>query len=350
MKNKFLYLFIIFLLFTSCNNQSIEEEKVNYKKISFYEGYYDAFGTLIDDDKNLYYYTRRGSAHVGDVATSIIQMQIDKNFEQNIKIKEIYKDFNNSIDVRNIGGGKINYNHYLFLSKYSPNSFNKWVGFGYIKYNIKDNSTRYIEIGLNGYDAINPHGHIIKVEDIYYQPIYAQKDGLYYVIFLKSLDNGNSWIFGNIVYQGLVYYNETSGEYMDNGVIKLVTRKDVRNGMVQFTSTDYGESWSEPLSISIESNNTNVPYTVKSNNKMYLIYTDRNDSKLKISYLNKKNKFLKPRTLAIAENNNTWFVGYSPIIYDDNYFYTIYADHQGDYKSTKTYFLKFNKKYLNFDK
>jgi len=348
LRNKFLYLLIITLLLTSCNKQKTEEERNNFKIISFYEGYYDAFGTLIDDSENLFYYTRRGVSHVGDSGTSIVQMKIDKNFEKNIEVKKIYEDENNNIDVRNIGGGKINKVHYLFLAKYNPALAKKWVGFGYIKYDTSNEQITYTEIGLNNYDFINPHGHLIKVENIYYQPIYAKKDGYYDIVLLKSIDNGNSWSFGSIVYHGQTYYNETSGEYMGNGTIRLVIRNNIRNGMVQFISTDYGNSWSGPATVNIKSGDTNVPYTCKVDDKMYLIYTDRNDSKLKVSYLKDNNEFHIPKVLAVAENNNTWFLGYSPIVYDGKNFYTLYGDHQGDYKSTKTYFLKFNKEYLNF--
>jgi hypothetical protein len=348
LKSKILYLFIISLLIVSCNKQKIEEEKSDFKKISFYNGYYDAFGTLINSNDYLYYYTRRGLKHVGDDDSSIILMKINKDFKKKIKIKIIYKDFNKSIDVRNIAGGKIGEVHYLFLSKYAP-KVNKWIAFGYIKINPEKGIKEYIELGLNGYDAVNAHGHIIKVENNYYQTIYAQKNEIYDVLLLKSSDYGMHWQYDATIYSGETYFNETSGEYFGNGLVKVITRKGIRDGMVEFVSTDYGKSWSQPYNISTQG--TKVPYTLKNDNRLYLCYTDRNDSTLKISYQENNKSFINPKILSSADNNETFFLGYSPILFDNDFFYTLYADHQTDgYKSTKTYFLKFNKKYLNFDK
>lgn len=348
---RYLYLLFFSLFIISCEDkQVLIENKSNFKKLSFYEGYYDAFGTLIDDDYYLYYYTCRGTLHVGDSGSSIILMKIHKSFDKKIKLTEVYKDINKSIDVRNVAGGKIGDNHYIFLSKYSPNSDKKWVGFGYIKINQKKKIKEYIELGLDKYDVVNPHGHIIKIENDYYQTIYAQKDKVYDVLLLKSSDNGNHWEYSSIIYSGKTYFNESSGEYLGKGIVKVITRKDIKSGMVEFISLDYGKTWTSPQSINISTKGTNVPHTEKVDDKLYLCYTDRNSSSLKISYENKEGRYLLPKTLSYAEDNKTWFLGYSPIIYDHKYFYTLYADHQGDYKSTKTYFLKFNKKYLNFDK
>jgi hypothetical protein len=304
---------------------------------------------------NIYYYTRRGLKHAGDANTSIIQMRLNKGMDDKIEVSTIYHDSDASIDVRNIAGGDINSSHYLFFSKYNPSILNKWVGFGYVKYNNETNSSIYFDLGLNGYEMINAHGHMIQVEDIYYQPFYAKKGSTYYLSMLKSIDNGESWEFGPIIYQGSKYYNETSGEYLGDGLVRLISRINSNEGMKQFFSYDYGDTWNIDEKLNISSNGTNIPHSVEVDDSIYLIYTDRYDSTLKISFAKKTDAFSTPFILAnetkfILANEtkeDIYFLGYSPSIYDNGFFYTVYANHVNRYKDTETIFLKYNKKYFN---
>lgn len=211
--------------------------------------HYDAFGQLMKvSDDEIHYYFRQSSTHGSDTKGKIVKEVYNLTTETWGSRTTIYDDENSTLDCRNVGGGIINNSIYVFFQRQIMGG--GILDGGYIK---STNLTgmewsNYID---NKFSDVSIYGALIStnVSNTFLQPYYDNSDPSNYTVgTLKTIDNGDSFRKGSIIYNGSVFWCETSIIHIGNGRLIALMRNNSGSRVGQSISSDNGEIWS-PISL-----------------------------------------------------------------------------------------------------
>lgn len=105
-------------------------------------------------------------------------------------------------------------------------------------------------------------------------PVYKVTSNDYTVSIFKSTDYGNSWTEIIVNHSAPIYYNESAIIETTPGNILMVTRWESGTNFIQFTSGDYGITWSEPEAMSFDKYYSKRPSLTKIDDKILFSWND----------------------------------------------------------------------------
>ena len=178
---------------------------------------------------------------------------------------------------------------------------------GYIKSADNGNTwSSFTAIDVAPLIRYGPYGHIVKAENIYYQPFYGDNNGTpRYVKLFKSEDNGNSWTVGPTIYSGSSFYTETCVEYIGDNKLIAMMRIESGGKVRQSVSSDGGNTWSTPVATNLGSvggaTNVQILFSIYDSGKILLVFCDRAVTSMKISEGNATSVFNSPTAWGTEE-------------------------------------------------
>jgi len=251
---------------------------------------YDTFGLLIKvDDDNIIYFIRQGTSHVGDKGKIVGQKYTLSTRTWGTRY-DVYEDANGDYDSRNVSGGIIGSNIYLFFLRYNLNT-TTIIDIGYIK------STDLTGTSWGNYTSVatgltdpNTYGSIVEtsVSGKYLIPVRGTDGADSAIILLETTDSGDNWAVGDTIYTGAVTYTETCITHIGSGKMIALIRNNAGSYVNQSMSADNGETWSAPALTNLgASTGEKIPWIIYNSysNKVISIYVDRTDYLVKMMYM-----------------------------------------------------------------
>ena len=298
---------------------------------------YDAFGLLIKTGSDtIIYFFREGTSYVGDKGKIVKQVYTISTDSWGAR-SDVYEDANANYDSRNVGGGIIGSNIYLFFGRYNWDTA-AWVDIGYIKSTDLTGGSwgSYTAISTGG-TVFSPYGHLVSTATSgkYLQPFYMMDGETSSVKFFETVNSGDNWAVGDTIYSGAIKYSETCVAYIGDSKMIALMRDNDGDYVNQAVSGDNGETWGAPANTNLGASTlTKVPYIIYNSevDEVIAIYTDRHGTATtKISQADAAtvySSFSSWRTSQDIENSNP---GYPSIVkIAGNKYFFVHADLNAD--------------------
>jgi len=283
---------------------------------------HDFHSILVRQGKKVLLFTRRGTDHYAGGAIYMAEYDIDTDtWSDYVKI---YEDPN--YDCRNVAGGKVGDRIVIFLAKYDPAN-DKFIDIGFI-YSDYGGKTWSDFISLKhlvlpGITKFSAYGQIVEVYGTYYQIFYGlNDDDTYRAIWLVKSTDGIHWELGSIIHAGTERLGETALVHIGNGKLIALSRIEDGGYLKQWVSNDGGKTWNGPydtnLGISSGIKMAAMAYD-EDYNKVLVVYCDRGEGYVKISYGDADKVFSDPQAWLPVIKVLSAELGYPAIVRIDDY-------------------------------
>jgi len=261
---------------------------------------YDAFGVLVSTDNETFYFYRESLTHNQPGIDKIVGRSFSGNWSDTW---DVYYNDNPELLISNIGGGVINDNIYLFFAM--QDSPFTTTDCGYIKSTDLTGTSWSERIiidtpGLSGRINMNI-SPLINTENSSLKLIAGSDDtvSLYRIMVLETIDDGLTWGIGSEVYSGEIYMAEPTAAYIGDGKIVALIRHKEGDYVLQCTSDDNGETWSEIVQTNLgEPTGKKIPTLLydDENGELIVYYHDRyGEGCSKVSHGNAQEIFNDPQ-------------------------------------------------------
>jgi hypothetical protein len=243
---------------------------------------YESFGIGIRTAQNaIIWFGRTGSDHVGNDG-KLVKSTYNPSTHVWGAYSDVYDDA--SYDSRNVGGGTIDGDIYLFFARYDDGGVG-WVDLGYIK-STDDGATwgSYttvtVDVALTGF---SPYGSIVRVGSTYYQPYYGNNGaGTFKIKLLESTDGGDTWSDSSTIYSGATAYTECCIAYLSGTNMVALARQDAGGVLRQFQSGDSGQTWANTGNTNIGGAAVNMGWIIRDGERLIVATQDRAGTQLKL--------------------------------------------------------------------
>jgi hypothetical protein len=209
---------------------------------------YQAFGIAfrIPSTGKLVAIQRQGVAHVGGSLGEVRQWEsADRGATWTNRLT-----YDSQYDDRGVGGGLASKSGTIaiFFSRYDGAN---WIDMRALR--SVDDAQTFDDIGTplptNGCSLFLPYGPILELPSgRLLQTFYGQIGTTKKVWVSESIDDGLTWTYKADIYNGVLQVNETSlawisGSDDETSNLVAVSRNDGGSGLLQFVSTDGGDTW-----------------------------------------------------------------------------------------------------------
>lgn len=303
---------------------------------------HDIAGILIKTGADeVIYFCRQGAEHVGNDGKIVKQVYTPSTDSWGSR-SDVYTDA--SYDCRNVAGGMIGTDIYLFFGKYEAVGAT-WEDIGYIKSTDGGDSWgSYISLKSQVTEAAyGACGSLVGTgtAGTYLQTWLEATIGtpIYKVKVFKTTDSGANWSTSVTLYSGTTKYTEACAAYCGNNKLIALIRDNDGGYVAQTQSKDNGANWGtndsdyddENVAITNlgDSSGVKVPHIHydSSTDHVIALYADRNDNTIKLSEVDKDIVFGSetswPSPSEIAPDIGTTYGGYPSMVEvaDGLYFY-----------------------------
>lgn len=258
------------------------------------EGAYNAFGFAVQTRNDIIvYFYRQGTSHANDKGI-IVMRQYTISSGNWGPISNVFSD--NDYDCRNVGGGIIGNNVFLFFNRWNYTA-GKFLDDGYIKsVDLSCTSWSNYKPFYSGWGS--PYGHLVRkgMTSTWYMPFYSRNGTNNELRLLRSTDEGTTWGFGATVYSGPARYCEPSVEWCGSNRMILLSRNDAGGPLHQFISTDGGDTWVDVGDTNLGGSRVNIPWIINyGSDFLHVSWTDRDLNRQMVSQVSINQVFTSPK-------------------------------------------------------